>query len=273
MFKIGDFSRLSMVSVKALRYYDEIGLLKPAQVDEFTGYRYYSASQMPSLNRIVALKSLGLTLTEIARLTADNLPPQELQCILDEKRVDIQAQLREGQNRLQRLETWILNVSGENILAEYEVNIRSLPAIRVATLRRTIPTYWDSDKLWQEFCGPTNTWLASASGEPGFSICHETEYKDHDVDVEIAIPVRADAVLPANVNVKVLPEVKQAAILIHRGGYEGLKDANFAMMEWIEKNGYQIAGPDREIYIKGPGMEPMEPEDYVTEIQYPVEKV
>ncbi len=65
MFKIGDFSKLSLVSVKTLRYYDELGLLKPARVDEFTGYRYYSASQMPRLNRILALKDLGLSLEQV----------------------------------------------------------------------------------------------------------------------------------------------------------------------------------------------------------------
>lgn len=59
MFKISDFSRLSLVSAKALRYYDELGLLKPARVDESTGYRYYAASQLPRLNRILALKDPG----------------------------------------------------------------------------------------------------------------------------------------------------------------------------------------------------------------------
>ncbi|MBE9472709.1 MAG: MerR family transcriptional regulator, partial [Chloroflexi bacterium] len=68
MFKIGDFSRISQVSVKTLRYYDEIGLLKPAHVDRFTGYRYYSVDQSPRLNRILALKDLGLSLEQIARL-------------------------------------------------------------------------------------------------------------------------------------------------------------------------------------------------------------
>lgn len=64
MFKIGEFSKLSQVSVKALRYYDELGLLKPASVDRFTAYRYYSADQRPRLNRILALKDLGIAFAD-----------------------------------------------------------------------------------------------------------------------------------------------------------------------------------------------------------------
>ena len=75
MIEIGDFSKLSQVSVKALRLYDEMGLLKPARVDNFTGYRYYSADQLPRLNRILALKDLGFSLGQIAQLLKDNCPP------------------------------------------------------------------------------------------------------------------------------------------------------------------------------------------------------
>ena len=82
MLKIGDFSRLSRVSVKALRYYDEIGLLKPVEVDRFTGYRYYSAEQLPRLNRIVALKDLGLSLVEVSQLLDENLTSDRIAAML-----------------------------------------------------------------------------------------------------------------------------------------------------------------------------------------------
>jgi DNA-binding transcriptional MerR regulator len=72
MIKIGDFSKLARVSIKALRYYDEIGLLKPVSVDQYTGYRYYSTSQLPRLIRIIALKDMGLSLEEIAKLLGEN---------------------------------------------------------------------------------------------------------------------------------------------------------------------------------------------------------
>ena len=91
MFKIGDFSKISQVSMRMLRHYDEIGLLKPAHVDPFTGYRSYSADQLPRLNRILALRDLGLSLEEIGRVLDDDLPASELRGMLRLK----QAELRQ----------------------------------------------------------------------------------------------------------------------------------------------------------------------------------
>src|SRR5258708_20294635 len=104
VFKIGDFSRLSLVSVKALRYYDELGLLRPARVDEFTGYRYYSASQLTRLNRILVLKDLGLSLQQIALLLDKELIPDQIRGMLRLIQVELHQQLEEGQARLARIE-------------------------------------------------------------------------------------------------------------------------------------------------------------------------
>ena len=104
MFKISDFSKLSRVSAKALRYYDELGLLEPAQIDRFTGYRYYSIDQLPRLNRTlrVALKDLGLALEQIARLLDKELPPDQLRGMLMLKQAELQQQADELQERLVR---------------------------------------------------------------------------------------------------------------------------------------------------------------------------
>jgi DNA-binding transcriptional MerR regulator len=107
MLKIGDFSKVSLVSVKALRYYDELGLLKPARVDALTGYRYYSASQLPRLNRILVLKDLGLSLQQIAYLLDQELTPDQIRGMLRLKHVELHQQLEEGQARLERIEAWL----------------------------------------------------------------------------------------------------------------------------------------------------------------------
>jgi DNA-binding transcriptional MerR regulator len=106
MFKIGDFSKLSQVTVKTLRYYDELGLLKPVEVDRFTGYRYYSADQLPRLNRILALKDLGLSLEQIATLFAarDKLTVEQMRGMLRLKQAEAQERVREEQDRLARVE-------------------------------------------------------------------------------------------------------------------------------------------------------------------------
>ena len=124
MFKIGDFSRLSLVSVKALRYYDELGLLKPARVDESTGYRYYAASQLTRLNRILAMKDMGLSLEQIALLLDKDLTPDQIRGMLRLKQVELRQQLVEGQARLVRIEAW---------LQAFEQEV-TMPAIASSTL-------------------------------------------------------------------------------------------------------------------------------------------
>lgn len=97
MLKIGDFSRLSRVTVKALRYYDEIGLLKPVKVDRFSGYRYYSVDQLPRLNRIVVLKNLGLSLEEVSQLVNNDLPAEHIRQLLQVKQAEIRQRLQDEQ--------------------------------------------------------------------------------------------------------------------------------------------------------------------------------
>ncbi|HLB47902.1 MAG TPA: helix-turn-helix domain-containing protein [Anaerolineales bacterium] len=110
MIKIGDFSKLSQATVKALRLYDEMGLLKPARVDNFTGYRYYSADQLPRLNRILALKDLGFSLEQIAQLLKDDLPVEQLRGMLKMKRAEIEQRLEDEQERLTRVEARRCNI-------------------------------------------------------------------------------------------------------------------------------------------------------------------
>ena len=102
MFKIGDFSKLSQVSVKTLRYYDEIGLLRPSEIDRFTGYRYYAAGQLSRLNRILLLKGLGLSLDQIGRLLESDLPPDQLRGMLKLRRAEIERSIEDEEARLAR---------------------------------------------------------------------------------------------------------------------------------------------------------------------------
>ena len=111
--QIGDFSKLTFVTVKTLRYYDEIGLLKPERVDEFTGYRYYSASQLPRLNRIVALKNMGLSLEEVARLLKDDVSVAHILDLLHIKQAEIKERLGREAERLARVEQWLTETQKE----------------------------------------------------------------------------------------------------------------------------------------------------------------
>ena len=138
MFKIGEFSKLSQVPAKTLRYYDQLGLFKPAKVDRFTGYRYYSASQLPRLNRILALKDLGLTLEQIGDLLEGDLTPDQIRGILRMKQSEIKQQVAEEQARLARVEQRLKQIEQEEAMPTQEVVIKHVPAQTIASVRDTV---------------------------------------------------------------------------------------------------------------------------------------
>lgn len=271
MFKIGDFSRLSRVPVKTLRYYDEIGLLKPVTVDQFNGYRYYSAGQLTRLNRIIGLKNLGLSLEEIAQFLSSDMPVPQILDMLRKRQLEIQQQLGEEQAKLVRVEEWLKQIEKEGTMPAYEVVIKKVEATTVASVRDIIPNYGQVGRLYGEIFTYLGRNGIRPAGPP-MAIYHDGEYKEQEVDVEAAIPVSKE--LPGNTRVKIskLPVMEQVACAIHQGDYKEISRAYNALMAWIESNGYQIADRSREIYLRGPG-DTQDVKSYVTEVQFPVNKI
>ncbi|HCB01483.1 MAG TPA: MerR family transcriptional regulator, partial [Anaerolineae bacterium] len=140
MIKIGDFARLTQVSIVTLRYYDEMDLLKPVRVDSFTGYRFYSVEQLPRLNRILALKDLGFSLEQIKLMLADGLAVEQLRAMLTLQKSEVEKRLSEESERLQRIESRLRQIEMENKMPNYDVVIKNAPAMLVASCRMTIPT-------------------------------------------------------------------------------------------------------------------------------------
>jgi len=271
MLKIGDFSRLSRISVKALRYYDEIGLLKPVEVDRFTGYRYYSADQLPRLYKIVVLKNLGLSLDEIGLLLTANLTIEQIRDLLHTKQAEIQHKLEEEETRLVRVEEWLNSIEKEGIMPTYDnVVMKEINPQTIVCLRDTIPAYTDVVRLWEELCPYLEEHKVAITGPP-LAIYHDCEYMEKDVDVEVAVPIKGELPVTERIKVRQLPGEKQAACVIYQGPYENIGNAYTAMLAWIETNGYQIAGPDREVYLVGPDQN-NDPSAWVTELQLPVDK-
>jgi effector-binding domain-containing protein len=269
MFKIGEFSRFSQVTVKTLRYYDRIGLLRPAEVDRFTGYRYYSASQLPRLNRILALKDLGLSLEQIGQLLKDDLTPDQIRGMLRLKQVEIQEQLQNEQARLARVEQRLRRIEQEEAMPTQEVVIKSVPAQSVASVRDTV-SIEGLGQLFGEVFGYLGQRGIGPAGPP-VGIYHDQEFREEAVDVEIAVPVAGSVPEGERVKARELPGTEQMACLVHEGGYETVGGTYGQLMKWIEANGYRIAGPCREVYLQGPESGG-DPSTYVTEIQFPVEK-
>jgi effector-binding domain-containing protein len=271
MFKIGDFSMLSRVSVKTLRYYDEIGLLKPVEVDRFTSYRYYSAEQLPRLNYIIALKDMGLSLEEIATLVNNALTPHQMRDIFILKRGELQRRVSEEQRQLERVEKLLRQLEKEGAMPDYQVTIKKVEPQLIASIRDVLPSYGAVGPLYGEiFKYLGRKFVFKPAGPPMF-ICHDNEYKESDVDVEVAVPIGKNISGSDRVNVYELPGMEQAACTIYKGAYDGISEAYNALMAWIEGNGYQIIGPDRELYLTDPN-KVRDPAENITEIQFPVKK-
>jgi DNA-binding transcriptional MerR regulator len=139
MFKIGEFSRLVQVPVATLRYYDQVGLLKPDKVDNFTGYRYYSASQ---LHRILALRGLGFSLEQIAEALDDDLTPEQMRGMLRLRHAQINQELLEAQNRLLDVEARLQQIEREQELSTYDVVLKPVETQLVALVRAIVPNQW-----------------------------------------------------------------------------------------------------------------------------------
>jgi DNA-binding transcriptional MerR regulator len=282
MFKIGDFSRLTQITIKTLRYYDELGLLKPTQVDRFTGYRYYSIDQLPRLNRILALKDLGLSLEQITQLLENDLPPAQIRGILRLKQVELRQHIKEEQARLARVEARLNYMEQENQMPAYEVILKKIEPQRVVALREIIPTYADQGALWEELDAYLARHKLTPIG-PCLTVYYDPEYKERDTDVEVCEPVGGSARSEGRVAVLELPGVETMACIIHHGNFDTISQTYGALTTWVETNGYRITGPNREVYLRAVADLPSDvaypaafltndPNDRLTEIQFPVEK-
>jgi effector-binding domain-containing protein len=268
MFKIGDFSRLSRISVKALRYYDEIGLLKPVKVDEFTGYRYYSADQLPRLHYIIALKDTGLSLEEIATLINNSLNTTQMRDIFILKQAELRQRLSEEQKRLVQVENLLRQIEKEGKMPDYKVVVKKTEPQLIASMRGILPNYGEVGQFYEVIFKHLTKKMIFKPAAPTMLICHDGEYKERDVDVEVCVPIKK--AIPGSEKVKVyeLPGI-EAACIIHKGPYEGFSETYGVLMGWIEKNGYEITGHDREVYLT---FDAKDAAKNVTEIQFPVKK-
>ena len=270
MFKIGDFSKLSQVSVKTLRYYDEIGLLRPSEIDRFTGYRHYTASQLARLNRILLLKDLGLSLDQIGRLLKSDLPPAQLRGMLKLRQAEIERSIEEEEARLARVAALLNQIEQENVnMSTYDIVIKKIAPVRVASIRDVVANYGAQGELW----GELGAYLAQHNVKPVapcLTLDHNDSYKERDVDLEVCEVI--DAALPVSDRVKVreLPAVEAMACTVHHGPFPQLNQGYQALMQWAEANGYRFAGPSREVYLEVSTTG--DDSTNVAEIQIPIEK-
>ena len=273
MIRIGDFSKLSRVSIKALRLYDEMGLLKPVEVDRFTGYRYYEFDQLPRLYRILAFKDLGFSLEEIGRLLQEEIPVEQMRGMLKMRQAEIRRRVEEESERLQRVDIWLRQIEQEASMFKYDIVIKKIEPRMVASVRGVVPTPPDQRLLWDKLMDYLREKNAKMIGPP-LAIYHDPEFKDRDWDIEVVMPLSEKIAPGQSVQVYELPEVEKMACVVHTGPFATIMEAYNALARWIDQNGYQIVGPGRELNLRLPEkLGDQHDPNTVNEIQFPVEKL
>ena len=270
MLKIGEFSKLSRVSVRMLRHYDEIGLLKPAETDTFTDYRYYREDQLPIVCRITALKDMGFSLADIVRILAVYDDREELERYFSARQMELEALSRDTAHRLTLLEAARKRLRKEENMS-YNVTVKTIPERYAATVQMTIPRYEDEGIIWGVLLQETAR-MHLVEADP--CLCAVTyldgEYKEENVEMMAWKTVKGTYPDTEHVKFRTLAE-ETVASCTYQGSYTQIVDVYAAVVAWLEANGYEPAGPMFNIYHVSPH-ETQNPDEFVTEVCYPVRK-
>jgi len=271
MFKIGEFSKLTQVSIRMLRYYDETGLLKPANTDKFTNHRFYSAEQIPVLNKIIFLRDLGFNISEIA-VALNHWDNEFIANQLENKRLKIEFTIKSEQNKLSKIAMAKKDIQQERMAIHYNVSIKSIPSFYVFSLRRTIPDYYAEGQLWKEMAA-----LAKAKNisfpHNAFTIYHDFDYKEKDVDIELCSVVsEAKTENTESFMFRNTEAVPIMACTMVYGDYKNIAVAYQSFANWLaEHQSYKMVGQSRQIVHRGAWNE-SSPDNYLIEIQVPLEE-
>lgn len=273
MFSIGEFASIGRVSVRMLRHYDEIGLLTPARVDPFSGYRYYEGAQFAALGRILAFKDLGFRLDQVARIVHGDVDGDTLHEMLAALHRELRQQIDLDAARLARLDARIRQIEGESIMTTITTELKPLTAQRVAQASAVAPGFGPEyispvigplfDRLYRD--------LVAAGVQPGphpVAMYEAIESGDGEgARAFAAFPVDQGTPAGADFTVTEIPGAELAATTVHYGSMSSIGESWEALHTWIVDNGYQLAGVCREVYLVS---QPEPQENWVTELQQPV---
>jgi DNA-binding transcriptional MerR regulator len=252
MFSIGEFARLGTVSVRTLRHYDEIGLLPPAKVDPATGYRGYSAEQLRLLNRIVALKELGLSLAQ-ARQLVDGITLEELQGMLMLRRAQLEQELEAHRNQLLGVEARLRYIEREGAMPADDIVVKKVPAMGVVAIAAPAPAFGPENivpVVNQSAAQFDRLGISDLVKKAGPYVLFYEHDNYTDVTVYLALPVAEQpAELPSPAQYLVLPEI-EAAVAVRNGLAANIFPMVYHdLARWAEDHGYEVHGPGREIWV------------------------
>lgn len=273
MFLIGAFSQIARVSRRQLRHYDELGLLRPEHVDPSTGYRSYTAGQLPRLNRILALKELGFRLDEIGRLLDGDVDTAELRGMLELRRADAARAVAGEQARHAAIQSRLDELDSPR--PTDDVVMKSIPSQRFLHRPAVCPTPDHGPALLQTLLDDLAGVVPPDARGPIVAVSREEEFTEVDIELDLGIvlvrPIDTD-LLPRDedrkFSVDTLPAIPRAATVIRTGDISQAHRAYAAVARWVEATGHEFAGPVREVLIQLPVAG--EPDTALLELQIPV---
>jgi DNA-binding transcriptional MerR regulator len=266
MYGIGRVARLAQLSVRTLRHYDDLGLLKPSYVDPVTGYRYYTPEQVLRLHRILVLRDLGVPLAQIGQLIDDDVTVEQLRGILRLRQSEARARLAAQTEQLRRVELRLAQLQ-EASVADYEVIVKRLEPMRVVALSEDLTGYDQIGAACDRLYPRLHAALV-AHGVPfdGLSVAlyEDTGDETRPLRITTALPLPAGLTIDGDDLATIeLAAVERAATTVVRGGPAQFPSAFRALHEWVDQTGARPTAFERELYIDCDG-----PRDtWVTELQ------
>ncbi|QDT25460.1 Mercuric resistance operon regulatory protein [Gimesia panareensis] len=264
LFSIGEFSKITGLSIKTLRFYHEQAVLIPSHIDEKTGYRYYAESKIERAHIITSLRRLNFTLSDISDILSNFDDEADLLDYLEQQKQRISEKLKEYRVISDSLNQIILREKEARKVmkqATFEVEEKTVDSVLIAGIRMQ-GKYSDCGKGFGQLGRQLGSHIC---GKP-FLLHYDTEYKELDADFEACMPIRKE-ISEEGISVREL-EGGRCVALIHKGPYEELGRSYARILSYIKQKGLEIKMPTREVYIKGPGMIfKGNPRNYLTEIQ------
>jgi len=270
MLKIGDFSKICQTSIRALRHWDAIGLLKPALIDAATGYRYYSIEQIDDVNRILAFRAMGLSLDDVIRMLHEKPTPEIVRAMLLAKRDELHEQIQEAEAMLLALEGRLRVMETMDTAPSYEVTLKSSDEMPLLAVRATVRDLDELVHLLEE----THPYARQKDNTNLLAVFYDEGYDVESIEVEVGFPIDHRTRKPISLKHSremiptLLPAVPLLAATVHHGEWLTLSEAYMHLGRWIVQNGCTITGAGREIFhhIDWDGNQ----RSTVTELQFPV---
>ena len=269
MLKISDFSKLSRISIRMLRFYDEKDMLKPVIVKD-NGYRYYEPKQLILASRIQYLRYLGFSTDKIKNILLIYQDSQDITKYLQLQLEDLKNENEVINGKIEALTKTIEKMNQEEIMMNYQVEVKEILGKYMMCRRAIIPSYDKEGLLWQGLCSELEALDREVETVENMSMAvfYDPGYKEKDVDVEIRVEVKGKYEDTENIKFRYIDPVKVASV-IFTGGYEHISDVSYHIANWISEHNYEICGPDFCIYHVGYATT-QNPDEFVTEICYPI---